>query len=171
MNLLVSRATLLDLMVMAVSATAANRIFDAVKIRRIRIWGNAPGAGAVAARTSSVQWLSTYSPARIVSDSGSGATYGARLSTVPPAMSLAGFWSLTGVNEADALFILELNQGDIVDLDLTFRIQNGIFDASIAPVAVVVIAATVGTVYCLALDFVTAAGSAVVLPVGYITIT
>jgi hypothetical protein len=76
----VTRASLLDLFVMAETTIAAGRIFDAVKIRRIRIWGNAPGSGAVAARTSSVQWLSTYSPAKVVSDSGSGASFGARSS-------------------------------------------------------------------------------------------
>lgn len=118
------RGGLLDLLVAAQTATAAGRIFDAVKVRRIRIWGNAPGAGAVATRTSGVQWLSTYSPAKMVSDSGSGATYGARIDTKPPAMSLAGFWSLTGIGESEALFALQLNQGDVVDIDFTFRLQN-----------------------------------------------
>jgi hypothetical protein len=165
-----SRASMLDLFVMATAANAASRIFEAVKIRRIRVWGNAPGAGAVAARTSSLQWLSTYSPSKVVSDSGSGASYGARISSKPPAMSLAGFWSLTGVNEADELFVLQLNQGDVVDIDLSFRIQNNVFGFSV-PAAIVIIGGTVGTVYCMALDFVPLAAAAVVVPVEYITIT
>jgi len=165
-----SRAALLDLLVMAETTTAAGRIFDAVKVRRIRIWGNAPGAGAVAARTSGVQWLSTYSPAKVVSDSGSGATYGARISTKPPAQSLAGFWSLTGVNESDTLFVLQLNVGDVVDIDFSFRLQNNIFGTDI-PAAITVVAATVGTVYCMALDFANAGAAATILPVEYITIT
>jgi hypothetical protein len=166
----VLRASLLDLFVMAETAVSAGRIFEAVKVRRVRIWGNAPGAGAVATRTSGVQWQSTYSPSKVVSDSGSGATYGARISTKPPAMSLAGFWSLTGVNETDALFVLQLNQGDVVDLDLTFRVQNNIFGTDV-PAAVTVIGATVGTVYCLALDFFTDVAASVVIPVEYATIT
>jgi hypothetical protein len=166
----ITRGALLDLVVMATTTTAANRIFDAVKVRRIRIWSNPPGAGAVATRTCGVQWLSNLSPSKVVSDSGVGATYGARVDTKPPAMSLAGFWSLTGVDETEQLFYLQLNQGDVIDLDLSFRIQNNLFGTD-PPAAVTVIGATVGTVYILALDFVDFAAMAVILPVEYITVT
>jgi hypothetical protein len=169
-NVTITRAAVLDLLVMASSATAAYRLFDAVKVRGIRIWGNAPGAGAVATRTSGVQWLSVYSPAKIVSDSGSGATYGARITTKPPAMSLAGFWSLSGINEGEDLFTLQLNQGDVVDIDFTFRLQNNFLGVAV-PVAIVIVAGTVGTVYCMALDFAQSGAAAVVVPVDYTTIT
>jgi len=166
----ITRASLLDLFVMAETTTAGGRIFDAVKVRRIRIWGNAPGAGAVATRTSGVQWLSTYSPAKVVSDSGVGATYGARISTKPPALPLAGFWSLTGTNEADELFVLQLNLGDVIDIDLSFQVQNNIYGTDV-PAAVVLVGATVGTVYCLYLDYTVFGAAAVIMPVEYNTIT
>jgi len=169
-NVVVSRGQLLDSLVLATGSTAAYRVLDAVKVRSIRIWGNAPGTGAVQARTSSVQWLSSYSPAKVVSDSGVGATYGARVYSKPPAMSLAGFWSLTGINESEAVFWLTLNEGDIVDLAVSARIQNNV-NGEDAPAAVTVVGATVGTVYQLALDFVQSGAAAVIIPVAYNTIT
>jgi hypothetical protein len=65
--------------------------------------------------------------------------------------------------------VLQLNVGDVIDFDLTFQIQNDFFGvAETAPVSLVVAAATVGEVYCLALDF--AAATANVPPVDYPTV-
>jgi len=157
----VTRAQLLNLMVMNVSANTNYRICDAVKVRRVRIWGNPPGNAAVGViAPCSVQWFSEAGPSKLVSDVGMGSTFGAKISTVPPARSLAGFWSLTGTNEATTLFDLGCEAGDTIDVDLTFRVQNQFLTATGAETATSVASTsggTVGVVYGLSLDLNTTA--------------
>jgi hypothetical protein len=170
----ITRAQLLNLLVMngSVSGTANYRLCDAVKIRRIRIWSNPPGVaqGAANSVAVSLQWFSEYGPTKVVSDSGIGFSDGAKLSTRPPPMSLASFWSLTGTSEAVVLFDMALNKGDVIDVDLTLRLQNEVLVASGAEVPTLVVSTALGTqgvVYCLSLDLNTTAS---VPPVGYATL-
>jgi hypothetical protein len=171
----VTRAALLDLFVMATSSTAAYRIFDSVKLRRIRIWGQPPGSAApgsanVAPISSAVQWLSSLGPSKVVSDQGIGSAFGSRLDTRPPKNSLASFWSLTASDETEVLFYVTLNPGDVLDLDLTCTIQNNLYGGD-APVSITIIAGTTGTVYMTALDISASGAGALILPVQYNTIT
>lgn len=163
----ITRANLLDLMVLASGTTTAYRLFDAVKLNGIQIWGPVDTAEG-AYETVSVQWLSTYAPAIVESASGIGTAFGPRLSTRPPAKSLAGFWSLTGISESDVLCVIS-GANSIIDLLLEFRIQNNLF-AETAPASVTVTSATVGTVYCTYLDFVQNGSSSTVVPVSYLSI-
>jgi len=157
----ITRAQLLNLLVMTTGANTAYRICDAVKVKKIRIWGNPPGlASAGIVPPCSVQWFSEAGPSKIVSDVGMGSTFGAKINTAPPQMSLAGFWSLTGTNEATVLFDIGCEAGDTIDVDLTFRIQNQFLTAAGAEAATMVsttAAGTVGVVYGLSLDLNTTA--------------
>jgi hypothetical protein len=170
----ITRAQLLNLLVMngSVAGTQNYRLCDAVKIRRIRVWSNPPGVAQGGANSSpiSLQWFSEYGPTKVVSDSGIGFSDGAKLSSRPPPMSLASFWSLTGTSEATVLFDIALNKGDVIDVDLTQRLQNETLVASGAEAPVLVsstAAGTQGVVYCLSLDLNTTAS---VPPVGYVTL-
>jgi hypothetical protein len=163
----VTRANLLDLMVLASGTTTAYRLFDAVKLNGIQIWGPVDTAEGTYENVT-VQWLSTYAPATVESASGIGTAFGPRLSTRPPAKSLAGFWSLSGVSETDILCVIQA-QNSVIDLLLEFRVQNNLYGET-APVSITVSGATVGTVYCTYLDFVQNAGSSTVAPVAYLSI-
>jgi hypothetical protein len=167
-NLSVQRSDLLAMFVMATGANTSYRLMSAVKLRRIRIWSNPPGVAAAGARTTSILWLSEQGPARLVSDSGIGSTFGAKLSSVPPSGSLAGFWSITGVDESVQLFILQLNVGDVVDVDLTFQLQNDMFGGTqTTPTSQSITGGTVGQVFVRALGFGSSASD--VPPVDYPT--
>jgi hypothetical protein len=160
-----TRAGLLDLLVMATSTTAAYRIASASRIRRIDIWGQPPAQqGSV--NPIQVEWLSSLGPSKIITDVGMGATFGAKVTCRPPANSLAGFWSLTGSDETEQLVRLTLPPQSVIDLHVTFQLQNNL-DAENVPVAVVVAGATIGTVYVLPLDFAASGASAEVSPVSY----
>lgn len=157
----ITRAQLLNLLVMTTGANVAYRICEAVKVRRVKIWGNPPGiVGVGIVPPCSVQWFSEAGPSRIVTDVGMGSTFGAKINTTPPQQSLAGFWSLTGTNEATVLFDLGCEAGDTVDVDLTFKVQNQFMTATGAETATSVsttAAGTVGVVYGLSLDLNTTA--------------
>jgi len=157
----ITRAQLLNLLVMTTGANVAYRICESVKVRRVKIWGNPPGlAAAGVVPPCSVQWFSEAGPSRIVTDVGMGSTFGAKINTTPPQQSLAGFWSLTGTNEATVLFDLGCEAGDTIDVDLTFRVQNQFMTAAGAETATSVsttAAGTVGVVYGLSLDLNTTA--------------
>ncbi len=157
----ITRAQLLDLIVLNAAANTNYRMIDAIKVNRIRIWGQPPGnAGAGVLAPVAVQWLSENGPTKLISDSGIGSTLGARIDSRPPPMSLASFWSLTGTGEAVTLFVISANAGDIVDLDCSVRFQNQSLTAAGAE-AVTTVASTaagsVGVVYYLSLDLNTTA--------------
>lgn len=157
----VTRAQLLNLLVMQTGNNTAFRICDAVRVRKIKIWGNPPGLANVGVvPPCTVQWFSEQGPSKLVSDVGMGSTFGAKVSTRPPLMSLAGFWSLTGTNEATLLFDISCEAGDTIDVDLTFRVQNQFLTAGGAEAVTSVsttAAGTVGVVYGLSLDLNTTA--------------
>jgi hypothetical protein len=168
----ITRAQLLNLLVMNAVNLANYRLCDAVKIRRVRIWSNPPGVaqGAAPSAPVALQWLSEYGPTKVVSDSGMGFSDGAKISSKPPPMSLASFWCLTGTAEAVTLFELQVLEGDVIDIDLTFRLQNQAVLAGGAEVATVVTSTadgTAGVVYCLSLDLNTTAS---LPPVSYKTL-
>jgi hypothetical protein len=152
----ITRAQLLNLMVMgSPSANTSYRMADAVKVRRVRIWGNPPGVSSALISPTAIQWFSENGPTKIISDNGMGSTYGAKVSSRPPSESLAGFWSLTGTNEATVLFDLFANTGDIVDVELSFRLQNQFLVATGSEAVTTVITSTnpvPGVAYCLYLD-------------------
>jgi hypothetical protein len=168
----VTRAQLLNLLALNTGAQTMFRVCEAVKIRRIRIWSNPPGVAQGAALNVPValQWFSEYGPTKVLSDSGMGFSNGAKLSSKPPPQSLASFWCLTGTAEAVVLFDLSLSEGDVIDIDLTFRVQNQALVATGAEAATVVnstAAGTLGVVYCLSLDLNTAG---TLPPVSYKTV-
>jgi hypothetical protein len=51
----------------------------------------------------------------------SGVTYQGH---VPPAKSLAADWSIAGTAESDQMFSVSLNPGDVIQLDVTYQLQN-----------------------------------------------
>lgn len=161
----ITRGALLDSIIMATGSTSGYRINSAVKLNKIEIFGQPPGAGTSVpgsvSATSSVTWLSTYAPQRVVTSTGLGTSYGAHISTSPPRMSLAGYWSLTGQNESEALCVIAVHPYDLIDLYLQYTILGQFGMGS----AVTLISATVGQVYYPPLDYQANLGSSTLLPV------
>jgi hypothetical protein len=109
----ITRANLLNLMVMGVGSNVAYRLFGAVKLNKIEMWnsGNAVGAPS----TIALEWLSNLGPTTEISDTGNVFNW-AHIVTSPPRTCLAGFWSQSGVNESEVLFSIQVQAGTTVDV-------------------------------------------------------
>jgi hypothetical protein len=161
-NFGLTRAMLLNHLVVNTAANANARIISGYKLNRITARTQTQGGLGVGNATISVEWTSTYGPTKIVSDT-SMSIHPAKISTRPPKQSLASFWSLTGSNETDVLAILNFPAGTVIDIDYTIILQDGETPVSVASTA----AGTVGTLYMLPLD---GSASGQIVPVSYKTI-
>lgn len=169
----VTRKMLLQSLVMVTTTgSTAYRLFSGVKLRRIKMWSNPPGVGSAINGNLSVAWYSEQGPTKLLTDTGVGSTFGARLQTKPPPQSLASFWSLGGTDEAVVLFDILFNSGDIIDIDITAVMQNAYLTtgAPEVPVSIAVNSGTVGQVAMLFLDN-NGAGATKLPAVGYSTIS
>jgi hypothetical protein len=147
----VSRGQLLNTLIMNVSNSTTNyRISNAIKINSITIWNPSyqTGTGNLFSSTCSVEWLSTYGPTKIVMDTSMTPDFPAMIHSRPPPASLCGVWSVRGSNESDVMFYITTAQGAIVDLNVTYTIQD---DTSISGVGTTN-SGSVGTVYVTYLD-------------------
>lgn len=99
------RAYLLNLLfVNRASSTTNARVIAGIKLNRVEMrYFTAPaGSTVVVSQAISVEWLSNNGPATEISDNAIGVSP-AKITTSPPAKSLAAFWSLSGVNESEQL--------------------------------------------------------------------
>jgi hypothetical protein len=161
-NFGLTRAMLLNHLVVNTAANANARIISGYKLNRITARSEPQGGLAASNVTTSVEWTSTYGPSKIVSGTSMG-IHPAKICTKPPKQSLASFWSLTGSSETDVIAILNFPAGSVIDIDYTIILSNGETPVSVASTA----AGTVGTLYMLYLDGST---SGQIAPVSYKTI-
>lgn len=159
----------MDLMCVATGATAAFRLFDGVRLRGVEIW--ACNSAGDSSNTVEIEYLDTATiggPGVTFSDTAMGLQNIAHVFARPPSGSRASFWlnnatSLSG-NDFN-LFRLSVPKGGIVDVILEVCLYDN--DTSVS-VTGTVAGATVGNVYCRALD--SAQNTAVLLPVSWNTI-
>ncbi len=152
---------------MANTTTTAYRVFSSAKINSISLWG--PMASDLAPVTVTIEYQSPTAtgigaPNRLKSDTSVGSTACAFIRASPPRNSLAGNW--IGQAGTSTLFTLTGPVNTIVDLNITFVLQNGETPTAVTNA---VAGATVGQVYCRGLDALSAAGT-VIPPVSYSTI-
>jgi hypothetical protein len=132
---------------MATTIALVNSFIGSFRIRSVEVWSPPAAQGAFA--TCSLDWQGgPNSPNVEVSDTTVSVTSPAHFRTAPPARSLAGFWQ-THVNN-NQMFTLVLPVGSIVDLDLDLVMYDE--DSTETQATRIVAAATIGTVYYLALD-------------------
>jgi len=148
---------------MAASAVQAFRICESVRLKKVEVWA-ANNAGN-ASNTIQLEWTKTTTtggPGDTVSDTAVGIMDIARISCKPSPLSLAATWAGT---TAQNFMQVTLPQGAIIDIVMDFVLMD-----TDVPVAVTsaVVGATVGKLYCRALDNQNAAP--VILPVGLDTI-
>lgn len=118
-----TRGVLLNHLVMNSSGLLANRrLLSGIRLKNIKMW-SIPAVGG-APTTLSCEWTSTYGPSKVVSDTSMG-VQPAFVNTGPPPQSLASFWSLTGVNEADVIAILTYTTSTVFDIQYEAIVQNG----------------------------------------------
>jgi hypothetical protein len=161
----ITRKNLLNLVVMANSTTTTVRLFEAIRLKNVEIWGN-PSALGSAPVTLQLEWLGENSPSTVVSDTSMGVRP-AHVSSSPPPSSSNRWWSISGTSESDVLFNMTVPTDCVIDVTTELR-----FVEQEAPTAgEAAVAATSGQVYGDYLDgIVTGVGSSSLAPVGYVVL-
>jgi hypothetical protein len=112
------RAQFLNLWnIITLTNTTAVRIFNAIKIRKVEMWS--PVSAGASAADFGIEWSSQYGPFETVNGTTQGTARPGHLMTRPPKGSVAGFWSLAGVNESEIVMYIWGPAGTVVDFHLT----------------------------------------------------
>lgn len=154
----ITRANLLNQLLVAISAVTTTRLLQAVRLRSVEIWTNPTALGS-GPNSTQIEWVGENSPSTIISDTTMGVTP-AHIRTTPPQDSSNRWWSISGTSESDVLFTMSLALDSIIDVtvDLRYIDQEGP-TAGDVPVG-----ATVGKLYGNYLD---GHASAKLTPIGY----
>jgi hypothetical protein len=119
----VSRAELLNCLGCATAANLATRIFNAVRLKRIRMWIQA-GTSSSYLQQASFQWTSEDSPSRLITVTPSGVQFPSYIESRPPKNCLAGFWCYNGYNESATLLQLNMAGGCVLDAEFEATVFN-----------------------------------------------
>jgi len=150
----VTRAMLLNLLLMETSVNTSVRLWDAVKIDSIKIW--AGGATNVTSTQIELEWRGLNAPSNRVSDY-SMTTRPAFISSSPPPASSDRLWSTSGQNEAEVVMIITCPQNAVIDVKLSARlVDDATVTAGEAPAA--------GTLGVVALNYLDGKASGVLHP-------
>jgi len=160
----VTRATMLNLILQAATATSAYSMLAAVKIKKICIWS--PIVSAFSPQEVQIEWNGgLYAPSAIHSAISEG-LFPAKIRTFPPPMSSPSLWSLSGAsNLTEVLFTVTCPQFSVLQVSCAIRLM----DDEVPATPVVAAGATVGKVYYNYLDGLTSgelqpSGGVAVLP-------
>jgi len=154
----INRRNLLNLLLVATSATSSVRIIEGIRLRLVEMWANPTALGS-APNTLQIEWIGENSPSTVISDTSMG-VLPAHVRTTPPPSSSNRWWSMSGSLETDQLFSLVLPANTIVDVTVDMR-----FVEQEAPtLGDIPVGATLGQLYGNYLDGST---TAVLAPVGY----
>jgi len=142
----VSRKELLNLVLVATSGITTARIFEAIRLTRLRLWVNPPTGGSVST-TGSIEWVGQNAPSIIKQDTSMGIEP-AYVQTKPPPRSSDQWWSMSGSDESDDLFTITVYGTAILDVHVSVRLV----DTEAPTAGSVPVAATLGQLYYNYLD-------------------
>lgn len=150
-NITVTRAILLNSFGLASSTTNLYRLIGAIRIRAVHVW-SAPNSNPALDFITEFGWNSPDTRPSVGITTSMGTSEIGYRKYVPPKKSLAAMWSISGSNESDAIFTLNFNTGDVIQLDVTYQLQNA-YVPSFTPTSITVGGtATAGYLYLLDLD-------------------
>lgn len=116
-NVAITRAMLLNLWEVALTSNTATRLFNSVKLLGVETWAPTANNGGFNQGRTSIEWVGDHGPSVKHSDAGMTINPG-HVSTSPPPESSARWWSTSGVNESEDLFLITLPVGGVVDVFL-----------------------------------------------------
>jgi len=157
----INRRNLLNLILVATTATSTVRIIEGIRLSMVEMWANPPALGS-APTTLQIEWIGENSPSTVISDTSMGVRP-AHVRSSPPASSSNRWWSMSGSQETDQLFSLILPANTIVDVTVDMRMV----EQETPTVGDIPIGATVGQLYG---DYLDGNITAVLAPVGYTVI-
>lgn len=112
----ITRAFLLNTMFMNLSSALSNgRIFQAVRVNKVTL---------TTSIQASIQWRSLYAPSSTTLVTGTSTTAAGIYMSKPPKNSLASFWSTSGSNESEILFLLDFTTNDYIDVSFSAVFQD-----------------------------------------------
>jgi len=133
---------------MATSTTNLQPVFDAIRLKRVTVWGASPGsaAGALApSATVSFLWgnlVAQVFPFKPLTDTVLGTAHNLYLCAKPPKDSLLSEW--TSVANTATAFIVTAPPGAIIQVEIVGRTdRSGVSGAAILPST----PAVLGTIY------------------------
>lgn len=144
----ITRAMLLNLVSMATTTTNQFRTMTAIKLKRIRMWGQPAALGSANTRVV-CEWVGNQGPSTIHTDTASGVRP-SYVDTRPPADSSDRWWSISGSNETEVLCKLTGQVGTIIDVHASIRMADN--EAGVAAENGTAAGASVGHVYFNYLD-------------------
>ncbi len=154
----IDRASLLNLLVVATSATTTVRLVEGIRLREVEMWSNPTALGSPPSSLQ-IEWTGENAPSVVISDTSMGVRP-AHVRSRPPARSSAQWWSMSGSQETDNLFQISVPQNSVIDLTVDLRfVEQESPTAGETPTG-----AALGHIYCDALDGVI---SGQLTPVGY----
>jgi len=113
----ITRANILNTLFLNQNGGSNNyRVCAAVRVNRIKM--------ITSGLMSTLEWLSAYGPTSATVVSGQSTTAPGVLHQKPPKNSLCSYWSLTGSNESEALFKIQMTQNDIVDVSYSVVLMD-----------------------------------------------
>jgi len=122
----VTDTNLLNLVLMAKTATTSARFFTSVKVRQVEIWGAmASDLVPVTASVEFTRYGYSGSKKEIHSDTSMGSTRPAYVSARPSKDSLARMWTSTTSETSTEVFNVSCPDNSIIDVHISFVIANG----------------------------------------------
>jgi len=92
-------------------------VFQSIKVKRVRMWGNPSVLGGIP-QTASLSWVGLFGPDRKITSTTMGVTP-LHIDSRPPKGSTAGFWLNQGaVNIGNAVMTLEVIPHMVVQVDV-----------------------------------------------------
>jgi hypothetical protein len=128
-SITVSRAQLLNTLVMNTGNSTTNyRILNSIKVNHISMWSTAlsglTGSNGLGPSTMQLEWLSTYGPSKLISDTTVNPAQSCMIDSRSPPNSLACFWSTSGSNESDIVFRISSTNSTIIDVNVNYVVQD-----------------------------------------------
>jgi len=140
---------LLNLYTMATTTSLQSRIITAIKLKRVRMWGE-PNALAGAPSSIVLEWVGTQAPSTLHSDTAIGIRP-AFIQAKPPSDGSERWWSISGNNETEILMKLSsIGTGVVVDVQAEIRFADD--EAAVAGEAGTPVSSSLGKVYYNYLD-------------------
>jgi hypothetical protein len=154
----ITRANILNQMLLATSAVTTVRLNEAIRLMSVEVWTNPVALGAPPT-SCLIEWLGENSPSTVIENTGMGIRP-AHVFSAPPPSSSNRWWSMSGSQETDQLFLITLPANSIVEVTCDCRMVE-----TEAPTAGdVPTGASLGQVYG---DYLDGIASGKLVPLGY----
>jgi hypothetical protein len=118
---LITRYDVLNFLLSGFSTNSCYRVAGSVRVNMISLWLSSAASGNQAL---SITWDCVAAPFVIKSSEQMGLARPAHVVSRPPKNSSASWWSVTGSNESDNLFLLNCPAGTVIDVSFSYCLMD-----------------------------------------------